>query len=112
MGLQGKGESQALPKVEQHFRLSPFPCIIRVESFHRWIMREQDLFGQQGDSAVARMWKWLWMKFFAGLAKNSNQQRQSRCYEYVPLTQDVFWQRLEQRDALCFQNEHSDEVWN
>jgi len=48
---------------------------------------------------------------FCWAANNSSAwQRRSRCYEYCPLTQDVFRQTLEQRDALCFQNEHSDDV--
>jgi hypothetical protein len=33
----------------------------------------------------------------------------SRCYEFNRQTRDVFNQNLEQRDVLCFQNEHSDE---
>src|SRR5205814_8272393 len=35
----------------------------------------------------------------------------SRCYEYPIQTLDVCLQSLEQRDALCFANEYSDEVW-
>ena len=34
----------------------------------------------------------------------------SRCYEYGHQTQDVCFQNLEQQDALCFQNEYSDNV--
>ena len=34
----------------------------------------------------------------------------SRCYESQPWTRDVSAQRLEQRDALGFQNEFSDDV--
>src|SRR5215469_16848892 len=34
----------------------------------------------------------------------------SRCYEFNRQTPDVLNQNLEQRDVLCFQNEHSDEL--
>ena len=34
----------------------------------------------------------------------------SRCYESLVQTQDVLRQSFEQRDALSFQNEYSDEV--
>jgi len=48
---------------------------------------------------------------FCWAAHNSRACRGgSRCYEYCPLTHDVFRQTLEQRDTLCFQNEHSDDV--
>ena len=33
----------------------------------------------------------------------------SRCYELLSQTHDVFLQSFEQRNALSFQNEHSDE---
>src|SRR6266446_4931507 len=36
----------------------------------------------------------------------------SRCYEWLRQTRDVLEQSLEQRDALCFQNEYSDKVWS
>ena len=35
----------------------------------------------------------------------------SRCYEQRQQACDAFEKSLEQRDALCFQNEHSDVVW-
>ena len=36
----------------------------------------------------------------------------SRCYECMPETQDVLSETLEQRDMLCFLNEHADVAWN
>src|SRR5215470_8062826 len=48
------------------------------------------------------------MKFSAGCLQWPPTEA-SRCYEFYRQTHDVLNQNLEQRDVLCFQNEHSDE---
>src|SRR5215469_11927641 len=48
------------------------------------------------------------MKFSAGCLQWPPTEA-SRCYEFNRQTLDVLNQNLEQRDVLCFQNEHSDE---
>src|SRR5215469_14773688 len=48
------------------------------------------------------------MKFSAGCLQWPPTEA-SRCYEFNRQTHDVLNQNLEQRDVLCFQNEHSDE---
>src|SRR5215469_7991020 len=52
----------------------------------------------------------LRMKFSAGCLE-CRPAEASRCYERPHQTFDVWLQSLEQRDALCFTNECSDEVW-
>jgi len=52
--------------------------------------------------------QWLRMKFSAGCLQGPPTEA-SRCYEFYRQTHDVLNQNLEQRDVLCFQNEHSDE---
>lgn len=49
---------------------------------------------------------------FCRLAKNGSRQKASCGYEFYHQTRDVLNQNLELRDALCFLNEYSDEVWN
>ena len=49
---------------------------------------------------------------FCRLPKNGSRQKASRGYEFYRQTRDVLNQNLELRDALCFLNEYSDEVWN
>jgi hypothetical protein len=49
---------------------------------------------------------------FCRLPKNGSRQKASCGYEFYRQTRDVLNQNLELRDALCFLNEYSDEVWN
>jgi hypothetical protein len=42
---------------------------------------------------------------------NVEAKQASRCYEQRQQASDAFEKSLEQRDALCFQNEHSEAVW-
>jgi len=51
------------------------------------------------------------MKFSAGFLQWEPSEA-SRGYEFYRQTRDVLKQNLEPRDALCFLNEYSDEVWN
>ena len=51
------------------------------------------------------------MKFSAGFLQWKSSEA-SRGYEFYGQTRDVLNQNLELRDALCFPNEYSDEVWN
>jgi len=51
------------------------------------------------------------MKFSAGFLQWEPSEA-SRGYEFNRQTCDVLNQNLEPRDALCFLNEYSDEVWN
>ena len=55
--------------------------------------------------------EWLRMKFSAGFLQWEPSEA-FRGYEFNRQTRDVFNQNLELRDALCFPNECSDEVWN
>ena len=55
--------------------------------------------------------EWLRMKFSAGFLQWEPSEA-SRGYEFNRQTRDVLNQNLELRDALCFLNEYSDEVWN
>jgi hypothetical protein len=55
--------------------------------------------------------EWLRMKFSAGFLEW--EPSEASCgYEFYRQTRDVLNQNLEPRDALCFPNECSDEVWN
>jgi hypothetical protein len=51
------------------------------------------------------------MKFSAGFLQWEPSEA-FRGYEFNGQTRDVLNQNLELRDALCFPNECSDEVWN
>jgi hypothetical protein len=51
------------------------------------------------------------MKFSAGFLQWEPSEA-CRGYEFYGQTHDVLNQNLELRDALCFPNEYSDEVWN
>ena len=64
-----------------------------------------------GDNATHILCEWLRMKFSAGFLQWEPSEA-SRGYEFNGRTRDVFNQKLESRDALCFPNECSDEVWN
>jgi hypothetical protein len=91
MGCRGRG---ALP-LHQQYRspaASDFGCSSAATTLH--ILCE-----------------WLRMKFSAGFLQWEPSEA-SRGYELNRQTRDVFNQKLEPRDALCFPNECSDEVWN
>ena len=47
---------------------------------------------------------------FCWLPTMSGPAEAFRCYEFPSLTPDVFGETFEQRDALSFQNEYSDEL--
>ena len=49
------------------------------------------------------------MKFSAGYLQ-CRPAEASRCYELCPETHDVLSETFEQRDALSFQNEYSDDL--
>ena len=53
----------------------------------------------------------LRMKVSAGCIELAASSKAPRCYECMPETQDVLCETLEQRDLLCFLNEHSDVAW-
>ena len=91
-GVQGKGSPSPASAMEK-------PGIVGF----------RHLFG--GDNATHTLCEWLRMKFSAGFLQWEPSEA-SRGYEFYRQTRDVLKQNLEPRDALCFLNEYSDEVWN
>ena len=91
-GVQGKG--------------IPFPCISNGEA------REQSDFSfLTGTEKVAPTVRMVADEVFCWLP--TMEPSEASCgYEFNRQTRDVLNQNLEPRDALCFPNECSDEVWN
>jgi hypothetical protein len=91
-----------------------FPCI-DVEALHPWVGNgvSKGRRGHEGNECVcwrmSALCKWLRMKFSAGCLQ-CRPAEASRCYELCPETHDVLSETFEQRDALSFQNEYSDDL--
>ena len=70
-----------------------------------------DFASASAETMLSTVCEWLRMKFSAGFLQWEPTEA-SRGYEFYGPTRDVLNQNLEPRDALCFLNEYSDEVWN
>jgi hypothetical protein len=81
----------------------------------QWCLpREQEgMKGTNASGGKGALCKWLWrklrMNFSAGCLE-CRPAEASRCYEFRPETYDVLSETFEQRDALSFQNEYSDDL--
>jgi len=108
---------------EEQDAMPPFPCpatLVMVEPSHGrrglvvLFLETRDGGAEQKRSREEpALCKWLWIKLRMKFSVGGLQCRPaeaSRCYEFSSPTQDVFGETFEQRDALSFQNEYSDEL--
>jgi hypothetical protein len=122
-GGWGAGEGGQVCAKEEQDVMPPFPCLATlamVEASHstRGISCSLLEHVREGAEKIRSreepaLCKWLWiklrMKFSAGCLQ-CRPAEAFRCYEFPSQTQDVFGESFEQRDALSFQNEYSDEL--
>ena len=91
-GVQGKGSPSPASAI-QKLGVVGFRLLFRADSAAHTVRMVAD-------------------EVFCRLPKDRSRQKASCGYEFYRQTRDVLNQNLELRDALCFLNEYSDEVWN
>jgi hypothetical protein len=119
-GVVGEGGPSVPQEVKDELPPFPYPATLAmVEALHStrgWVVlflehgREERSKCVSPEAAFCKcLWMKLRMKFSAGCLQ-CRPAEASRCYDLCPETYDVLSETFEQRDALSFQNEYSDDL--